>query len=282
MSLTSYKEHLHRARMEKFAIPLFDAFEMQGAAGIFDAIVEKNAPAIVALYAPLIMADDAAGFVSYLKLRAQALDQPVSLMLDHGATREQCQRAVEWGFTDIMIDGSSLPLAENINLTRSIVDLAHPRGVGVEAELGHVGSAEAYETFGAGGGGFTDPEAVPGFIEATKVDFLAIAFGTAHGVGKGQPRLNLPLLHEINKRVTIPLVMHGGSGLSDDQFRKAIAGGISKINVSTNLVQAATRGMQASAAQEDADLFTIMAAAREGYRLACGETLDLFGASGRA
>jgi ketose-bisphosphate aldolase len=181
-----------------------------------------------------------------------------------------------------MIDGSSLPLAENIALTRAVVDMAHPQGIGVEAELGHVGAADDYDRFGAMGGGFTDPADVAGFIEDTGVDYLAIAFGTAHGVGKGQPRLKLDLVEEIIETVSLPLVMHGGSGLNDDQFRDAIASGISKINVSTNLVQAATRGMQASAAQDDADLFTIMAAAREGYRLACARTLDLFGASGRA
>ncbi len=282
MSLTPIKNHLHHARAEKYALPLFDVFEMQGAAGVFDAIAEKNAPAIIALYGPHIMKPHAAGFVSYLKLGADALEQPVSLMLDHGETVAQCQKAIAWGFTDVMIDGSSLSLAENIALTRSVVDMAHPKGIGVEAELGHVGSAETYEGFGGLGGGFTDPADVPGFIEDTGVDFLAIAFGTAHGVGKGQPKLNLTLLDEISDRVSIPLVMHGGSGLSDEQFRRAIARGVSKINVSTNLVQAATRGMQAAGAREGADLFSIMAAAREGYRLACARTLDLFGASGKA
>ncbi len=280
MSLTPIRNHLIQARAEKYAIPLFDAFEMQGAAGIFAAIAEKQAPAIVALYAPRLAEPDAVGFAAYLRTMAEQSPTPVSLMLDHGGSYAQCAQAVAWGFTDVMFDGSQLPLADNIAQTKAVVQMAHAQGVGVEAELGHVGDAAHPDNPQAH---FTDPDIVPDFIAATGVDSLAIAFGTAHGVSKNyQPQLNLDLVRQIAALVEMPLVMHGGSGLSDDQFRAAIQSGISKVNVSTNLVQAAQSGLRTAAAQAESDFFAIMDAAQKGYRENCGRILDLFGASGKA
>lgn len=281
MALTGITKQLYKASREHYAVPLFDVFEMQGAKGAFEAIAAKKAPAIVAVYAHLVFAPDAEAFVNYLRTMANQSDMPISIMLDHGATVEQCARAIELGFTDVMFDGSQLPYEENVNKTKSVVEMAHPKGVGVEAELGHVGTAADYEDFAGKGQGFTDPESVQPFIDATGVDFLAVAFGTAHGVSKNNPKLNLDLLGDIAKEVDLPLVMHGGSGLTDEQFQQAIAAGIAKVNVSTNLVIAATQMMMQNANQPDASLFSMLGMVSEAYKQGCGKIFDLFGTTGK-
>lgn len=282
MSLVHITDHLAAARAGGYAIPLIDVFEMQGAQGTFDAIAEKQAPVIVAVYAHLIDLPDAEAFGAYLKTMAERVDAPVSIMLDHGETVDQCLKAISFGFTDVMFDGSKLPIDENIAKTLEVVAAARPLGIGVEAELGHVGDASDYADFAAKRQGFTDPDSVVPFLEATGVDYLAVAFGTAHGVFKGDPELDLELFEKIAARVDVPLVMHGGSGLSDEQFKAAIAAGVAKINVATNLVIGASKAMKQQAAADTANLFTISAAARTAYKDGVGEVLDLFGCAGKA
>ena len=282
MSLVHIKDHLEAARSGGYAIPLIDVFEMQGAQGTFDAIAEKQAPAIVAVYAHLIDLPDAEAFAAYLKTMAERVDAPVSIMLDHGETVEQCLKAISLGFTDVMYDGSKLPIDVNVSKTLEVVAAARPLGIGVEAELGHVGNAADYADFAAKRQGFTDPESVVPFLEATGVDYLAVAFGTAHGVFKGDPELDLELFKNIASLVDVPLVMHGGSGLTDEQFTSAIAAGVAKINVATNLVIGASKAMKKEAAGDAANLFTIAAAARGAYRDGVGAVLELFGSAGKA
>jgi fructose-bisphosphate aldolase class II len=207
---------------------------------------------------------------------------PVSLILDHGKDFEHCMQALHFGFSDVMYDGSKLPLEENIANTRAIVRVAHAIGAAVEAELGHVGVGREYQSFGAQGKGFTEPEAVEHFVAETGVDFLAVAVGTAHGLYEGEPQLALDLLEQIRERVEIPLVLHGGSGLSDEQFRSSIERGIAKINIFTNLSVAAGKGMIEAAQGEDASYFSIIRAVSTAFQRECERLLDVFGASGRA
>ena len=254
---------------------------MQGAQGIFEAIAEKQAPAIVAVYAHCINFPDSDAFAAYLKTMAASSPMPVSLMLDHGETIEQCLRAISLGFTDVMFDGSALPYDENVANTLEVVKVARPLGIGVEAELGHVGKAADYADFAGQRAGFTNPDTVVPFVDSTGVDFLAIAFGSAHGVFKGQPQIDIDLLREIHLRMDIPLVLHGGSGLTDEQFKAVIANGIAKINVSTNLVISASNRMKTAAAEDGANMFSISAAIKEAYKSGVGDVLDLFGASGK-
>jgi fructose-bisphosphate aldolase class II len=162
------------------------------------------------------------------------------------------------------------------------VRAAHAVGACAEAELGHVGGGHEYDVYGAQGKGFTDPAVVERFVGETGVDSLAVAIGTAHGVYKGEPRLNLELLDEIRRRVDIPLVLHGGSGLSDEQFRSAVAHGISKINIFTDLSLAAGARMIEAAKGEKASYFSISEAAKRAFQERCAFFLDLFGATGKA
>ena len=189
---------------------------------------------------------------------------------------------LRYGFTDVMYDGSKLPIEENIANTRRVVEAAHSRGVGVEAELGHVGMGDDYDIFGSQRKGFTNPDTVERSVAETGVDFLAIAFGNAHGLYKGEPQLDLDLVAKIRRRVDIPLVMHGGTGLSDDQFRDAIAAGISKINFFTSIQVTATQNMRAACAQPSANMLQIYEGIRPAYVQWCTHLYKVFGAAGRA
>jgi fructose-bisphosphate aldolase class II len=282
MPLISMVNQLKRAQHNAYAVPCFDTFDMLSALGIVSALEDKRAPGIVAIYSGLLDQPHAAVFAGLVRSMAGEATVPVSICLDHGASFEHCVKALSLGFTDVMYDGSSLPLEENIANTALVMRAAHATGAGVEAEIGHVGSGSDYQSFGALRKGFTDPAMAQRFIEETGVDCLAIAIGTAHGLYEGEPSLALDLLAEIRGRVDVPLVLHGGSGLSDNQFRAAIAGGICKINVFTNLALEATRRVVAVAQAEDVSYFKLTAQIREAFHDLCAHHLDVFGTTGQA
>lgn len=247
MPITSIIGELGRARRGGYAIPLFGFFEMNAVEGVIRAAEEASSPVILGIYTNMIDADSVEASAAYIRRRAEGCKVPVSLFLDHGQSYEQCIRAMAFGFTDVMFDGSRLPFEENMEITRLIVRAAHAVGAGVEAELGHVGMA-ADE--GGDPSGLTDPDSVRRFVAETGVDSLAISIGTAHGVYRGTPRLDFDLLSRIASVTDIPLVMHGGSGLTEEQFRRAVAGGMAKINIATDLFQASTAAMREKALQE--------------------------------
>ena len=288
MPLVSILDELKKAQAGGYAIPCFDTFEMHGTQGIFDAVEAKRAPVMVGLYTRMFDAPRNVGtpnpraLTDYIRALAEEATVPVSIILDHGASFEHCVMALNVGFTDVMYDGSRLPFEENVATTKMVVRAAHAVGAAVEAELGHVGVGSTYREFGAQGKGFTDPDTVERFVEDTGVDFLAIAIGTAHGLYDGEVNLALDLLADIRERVDIPLVLHGGSGLSDDQFRAAVAGGIQKINIFTNLAVESTRRMLENARTEDASFRSMIAQIRESFRDECARLLDVFGTTGKA
>jgi fructose-bisphosphate aldolase, class II len=214
--------------------------------------------------------------------RAQSSPVPVSVMLDHGKTFEDCMQMLSCGATDVMFDGGNLPLEENVDITRMVVKAAHAMGAGAEAELGWVGSGKDYENPEIVRQGFTKPEEAAQFVEDTGVDALAVAIGSAHGVYHGKPELALDLLADIRERIDTPLVLHGGSGIDDEQFRQAIKAGICKINIFTALNQAAARKVVAATQKEDVSYFSINAATQTAFTEECKFFLDLFGASGKA
>ena len=281
MPLTSIAPFLTRARQEGFAIPLFVAFDMFSAEGFFLAAEAKQAPVIVALYSGILNQPFTRSLVAYIQERARRSPFPVSLMLDHGSSLEQCIQAIQLGFTDIMYDGSKASLEENIANTCLIAQAAHAVGVGLEAELGHVGPGDQYDTFGLQRKGFTDPDTVERFQHETGADFLAVAVGTAHGLYKGEPKLDLDLLEAIADRVPIPLVLHGGTGLSEEQFSAAIARGIAKINVATDLFLTTASRLREAAVIDGISYFDLSRIAIESFQMRCSYFLDVFGASGK-
>ncbi len=281
MSLVPFLNELIKARAGRYAVPCFDTVEMLGTEGMFMALEEKRAPALVALWSGILDRPQARSIARYVRSMAQEATVPISLILDHGADYEHCIKAIALGFSDVMYDGSQLPLEENIANTRLVVRAAHAAGCGCEAELGHVGRGTEYDVYGGRRKGFTDAATVERFVAETGVDFLAVAIGTAHGVYKGDPTLDLDLLADIRRRVDIPLVLHGGTGLSEEQYRSAIEGGISKINSFTDLAITAGQRMCEVAAGDKPSYFSIGDAAREAFRVRCGYYIDLFGAAGK-
>lgn len=282
MPLVSILQELKKAQQEHYAIPLFDTLDMQSTDAMFTAFEEKHAPGIIALYTSAMDRPNAKAFAAYIRQRAMDSKVPISLMLDHGGSFEYCIKAISYGFTDVMYDGSRLSMEENIENTRAIVRVAHAVGICVEAELGHVGSGSQYQTYGGIRKGFTDPNTVEEFISRTGVDFLAIAIGTAHGLYAGEPHLDLDLLSNIRAKVDIPLVMHGGTGCTENQFQEAIKVGISKINIATDLFVSASRNLVEAAKVDKPSYFGMSKAAYESFLERCNYYIDLFGAKGKA
>jgi fructose-bisphosphate aldolase class II len=282
MPLVSIQEQLNRAGREGFAIPLFDVFDPIAVDGVVAAIQSRQAPCILGVYSGCFTDPNIEAFAAYIRTRVKNLSTPISIMLDHGTGLEQARQAIDFGFTDVMYDGSLVSIEENMQITSQVVQLAHPRGVGVEAELGHVGQGSDYAQFGGQQMGFTKPQDAEAFVAGTGVDFLAIAFGNAHGNYRGEPRLDLGLVAEIHRRVSIPLVMHGGTGLNDEMYRAVVAAGIAKINYYTGIANAATARMVQAAGEDKPSMLNMTAALRQANTDVCSHYLDVFGASGKA
>jgi ketose-bisphosphate aldolase len=290
MPLVSIIDELKKAQAAKYAIPCFDTFDMMGTAGIVAALEANHAPGIIGLYSGVLDGPGGRAFTALIRAMAEDAAVPISLILDHGASFEHCIKALAYGFSDVMYDGSKLPFEENIATTRMVVRAAHAAGAAAEAELGHVGSGHEYQSFGGQRKGFTEPDAVERFVEETGVDFLAIAIGTAHGMYEGEPSIDLDLLDEIRRRVDIPLVLHGGSGLSDAQFQAAIAHGIAKVNIFTSfaiaaedaMTQTAQAAAQSGAARSAGPFITMLRAVSSAFQQGCDHHLQVFGTIDKA
>jgi fructose-bisphosphate aldolase class II len=209
---------------------------------------------------------------------------PVVLHLDHANELDSIKKGVDLGFTSVMIDGSSLPFEENVAITKAAVDIAHPRGVSVEGELGHVGGLDLEATTRRENV-LTDPDEVARFVEATGVDSLAVSIGTAHGVYASQPTLNIERLKELHEASTVPLVLHGGSGTPDSQIQEAVRNGISKLNLYADLRIAMGRGLERAArtqCREDPLPQEVFGPVSEEIRAVVTQKIGLLLAEGRA
>lgn len=236
--LMNMKELLSVAQEHGFAVPAFNTSSGMILKGVMEACKEKQAPVIIAIHPDeLSFVEDS--FIASVKEEAGKNNIPVVIHLDHGATFEQVLRAIRCGFTSVMIDASSLSFEENIAITKKVVEVAHPLNVSVEAELGTIGSTGNGEV-GTEKIIYTDPEKAREFVEATKVDTLAIAIGTSHGIYPKdmKPKLKLDLLKIIKENVDVPLVLHGGSANSDDEIAESVKLGICKINISSDIKDA--------------------------------------------
>ncbi|MCI1811933.1 MAG: class II fructose-bisphosphate aldolase, partial [Olsenella sp.] len=181
-------------------------------------------------------------FAAMVRVAAKSASVPVALHLDHGDGFDRCMQALRAGYTSVMIDGSHVPFEDNMALTESVTKVAIAMGVPVEAELGKVGGKEDDGPAVKGENPYTDPDEAEEFVNRTKCSSLAVGVGTAHGVYKGTPHIEQGVLKEIRNRVDVPLVLHGTSGVPDDQVAEAIQNGICKVNYATELRQAFTRG----------------------------------------
>ena len=231
--LANLNDVLPQARAGKYAVGLFNTTGMDMIEGVFAAAEEARCPIIVGTAEILLSAFPMEYLFPILLDKARKATVPVVVHMDHALTPECLERALDLGVSSVMYDCSRLPYEENAARVAALVKKAHAMGVTVEAELGHVGSGDGTDT-----GVLTVAEEAARYVEETQVDALAVAIGSAHGIYKFKPHLDLPRLEEIAAAVSVPLVLHGGSGLTDDDFRNVAARGISKINIYTEICQA--------------------------------------------
>ena len=243
--LIPFREITRDALRRRYAVGAFNCLSVENVMGAVAAAEELHSPIILQL-AEVQFPEAPMELMAPVFLRAaRDAKVPVAVHLDHGRSIETCIRAVREGFTSVMFDGAELPFEENAEQTRLVVGLAHAAGVVVEAELGRVGDT------GFGGEGtaaaaadvFTDVEESARFIARTGTDAQAIAIGNLHGRYTATPRLNIARLHEIHARNAVPLVLHGGSGTSEEDFKACIRNGICKINVATAIQIAAAEAV---------------------------------------
>lgn len=237
--LMNMKTLLQVADEHHFAVPAFNIGSGQILKAVMDSCEKLRAPVILSVH-PLEMRFQGNYFIAACVQAANTATVPVVLHLDHGSTQEEILLAIRHGFTSVMIDASQESFEDNIEITKSIVHIAAPLGISVEAELGTVGSTGTSSEGGAQNITYTDPDQAFEFIQQTGIDTLAIAIGTAHGLyPKGvEPKLELNLLKKIKDKVKIPLVLHGGSNNSDDEIAQAVALGVNKINISSDVKSA--------------------------------------------
>lgn len=239
--LVSSKELFKVADQNNFAIPATNFIDLDSARTYVETAEKLNKPLILAFaesHMELISLEEAALIGKYLAEKSKA---PVVLHLDHGETESVIKKAIELGFSSVMIDASRDTIEENIRKTKTIVEYAHSKGVVVEAEIGHVGSGVNYETPEETDSIYTEVSDAIRFVKETNVDSLAVSIGTAHGFYKGTPKINFERLAEIHEAVSVPLVLHGGSSSGDENLEKCAITGICKINIFTDFLTAAIK-----------------------------------------
>lgn len=282
--LVSGKELFQAAKQGGYAVGAFNVNNMEIVQAILEAAEEEKSPVFLQASQGAIKYAGIEYIVALARTAAEKAKVPVALNLDHGTSFTQVVQCIRHGFTAVMIDGSKYPFEENIAITQKVIEIAHPCGVSVEAELGKIGGTEDDITVSDAEAVFTDPQEAAEFVERTKVDALAIAIGTAHGVYKGEPKLDFARLEKIRNAVDIPLVLHGASGVPEDAIRKAVPLGICKINIDTELRQAFTKGVQQVVLNnpKEYDPRKLLGPAREEMKQVVKAKMRLFGCAGRA
>jgi len=284
LPFVSLKDLMQAAEAGKYAVGAFNCNNMEIIQAIITAAELEKSPVIVQASQGAIKYAGLAYIVAMTRVAAEAASVPVCLHLDHGTSFEQVMQCIRQGFSSVMIDGSKLPLEENIELTNRVLAVARAVGVSVEAELGRIGGTEDNVSVSEREAFFTDPEEAKYFVDKTGVDALAVAVGTAHGRYKGVPKLDFPRLQKIRELTGVPLVLHGSSGVPDEAIREAVALGVRKINIDTNIREAFVKGLREALAKdpEEIDPRKILGPAKEEMIAVIREKIRLFGSSGKA
>lgn len=282
--LVNGKRLLEDARDKGYAVGAFNVNNMEIVQAIIEAAEETKSPCILQASQGAIKYAGLDFLFALAKTAADVSTVPVAIHLDHGTDFEQIVQCIRAGFSSIMIDASKYPLEENIETTKKIVEIARPINVTVEAELGKIGGTEDQIVVDERDATYTDPEEAKIFVERTGVDSLAVAVGTAHGVYKGEPKLDFDRIKALRDAVSCPLVLHGSSGVPYDALRKAISLGIAKVNIDTDLRLSFTDGLKAFL-KDNPDNFDprkILGPARENMKKAVIEKMEVFGSVGKA
>ncbi len=270
---------LKNAKKQKYAVGLFNTTDTDMLEGVISAGEQLNSPLIIGTAEVLLPYGELKLIAPSIIKRATESKVPVVVHYDHGLTFDRCIEALKLGFTSVMFDGSTMSYEDNVKATKEIVKIAHSFGATVEGEIGHVGQASTSDNLLTDM--YTTKEEAKAFIEQTGVDALAVAIGSAHGVYKSKPMLNIERLKEISSAVDVPLVLHGGSGLSDDDFKQTIQNGISKVNIFTDLCLSGVKAMQ-DGLDKNLDYLEIRNLKVEYIRNATLNKIKLFGSINKA
>ena len=267
-------------RQKHYAVGLFNCVTLEMTKGIIAAAEELCSPVIIGPAESLLPSASLAEYADVMLGMAKRAKVPVALHFDHGFTPALVEEAIRLGFSSVMYDCSMLPFDENLRRTREMTAKAHAAGCSLEAEIGHVGSNGSAEEAIAQTIYTQAPDALR-FAAESGCDALAVAIGTAHGVYKEKPKLNLSCLREIAAACPTPLVLHGGSGLSDEDFAACVAGGISKVNIFTHNNLAAAKAAH-DAWNEHLGAFELMPLVAEAVKRETMHHIRVFGSDGKA
>jgi len=277
--LVNLNDVLKKAQAGKYAVGLFNTTDSDMLEAVIAAAEEMNSPIIIGTAEVLLPFGELKLIAPSIIAAAKRAKVPVVVHYDHGLTFDRCMEALKLGFSSLMFDGSTKDYDENIAETREIVKIARSFGASIEGEIGHVGNADNDNDLGTDM--YTTPEEAEAYIKATGVDALAIAIGTAHGVYKSKPQLNIERLKEIRDKIDTPLVLHGGSGLSDDDFRNTIREGIAKVNIFTDLCLAGLNAAK-DGLEKGLDYLSVRNLKVEYIKEAVKKKIELFGSANKA
>lgn len=282
--LVTGTEILQDAHKNNYAVGAFNVNNMEIVQAIIEAAEETNSPVILQASQGGLKYAGVEYIAALGRLAAEKAKVPVALHLDHGTDFDQVMLCIRHGFSSVMIDGSRFDLEGNIAITKKVIEVAHAVGVSVEAELGKIGGTEDDIVVDEREATFTDPNEAKKFVDETDVDYLAIAVGTAHGVYKGEPKLDFDRIKTIKEKLNIPLVLHGSSGVPKEAIEKAVSLGINKINIDTDLRVAFSGAIKDFIKEnpENIDPRKILGPAKEAMKEVIKEKMHLFGSAGRA
>lgn len=275
--LANLNDVLLKAKKEKYAVGLFNTTDTDMLQAAIEAAEEMRSPIIIGTAEVLLPYGELALIAPSVVEMARQASVPVVVHYDHGLTKERCKQALSLGFSSIMFDGSLGDYSRNCADTREMTDYAHKLGASVEGEIGHVGNADGASEADR----YTTVDEAKDFLAATGVDALAVAVGTAHGLYKTKPQLDFERLRQISQAVSVPLVIHGGSGLSDDDFRQCVQAGASKINIFTDLTIAGFNAMK-KGVEDGMDYLTLRNFKKDCIKQAIKAKMTLFGSVGKA
>ncbi len=280
--LVNMDQMLNKAKDGHYGVSFFNAVNMEMARAIIETAEELKAPVIVGTAEVLLPAMELKHVAKYLIPMAREASVPVAVHYDHGLTFERCMEALSLGFTSIMYDCSTLGYEDNLKKVEEMVRICHGMNVTVEGELGHVGDNEGSGKLKNPSDYFTDPEMALDYVQRTGVDALAIAVGNAHGDYAFPPKLDFERIDVISKKTGIPLVLHGGSGLSETDFETAVKLGISKINIFTDIDKAGKRGIENGLNAGARTMMELMPYEIDEMKKVVKEKITLFGSCDKA
>lgn len=280
--LVNMNDILIPAKEGGYGVGFFNAVNVEMARAIIETAEELRAPVMVGTAEILLPAMELERVAEYLIPMAQKASVPVCVHYDHGLTFERCMQALKLGFSSIMYDCSTASYEENVKNVAEMVKICHAMGCTVEGELGHVGDNDGIGKLENPSDYFTDPDTAVDFVERTGVDSLAIAVGNAHGDYAFPPKLDFERIAIISKKTKLPLVLHGGSGLSDDDFRKAVKLGICKVNIFTDIDKAGKAGIEKGLACGAKTMMGLIPYEIEAMKEVVAEKIRLFGSENKA